>query len=155
MKHLILKNFRQCLLAVLFIVAAPLFAEGVTIDGINYSYDTSTRTAILTNGNNCSGAVTIPESITVDGTNYSVTKIGFRTFNGCDGLTSVTIPNSVSHIMEVLFTGAAIFRKYIVLIPHHRSWILMCLMITVLLCMSQPAVKQVIGYILSGVNSIK
>ena len=45
-----------------------------------------------------SGDVVIPESITYDNKTYSVTSIGDNAFRDCSGLTSVTIPNSVTSI---------------------------------------------------------
>ncbi len=43
-----------------------------------------------------SGSVIIPEKVTYDSKEYSVTSIGNRAFESCSGLTSVTIPNSVT-----------------------------------------------------------
>lgn len=45
-----------------------------------------------------SGNVVIPSSVTYNETNYSVTTIGDSAFEGCTGLTSITIPNSVTSI---------------------------------------------------------
>ena len=47
--------------------------------------------------------VVIPESVTYDGKTYSVTSIGNATFRECSGLTSVTIPNSVTSIGSSAF----------------------------------------------------
>ena len=52
------------------------------------------------------GAFTIPATVTgADGNNYAVTAIGDYAFKDCSGLTSVTIPNSVSSIHGSVFSG--------------------------------------------------
>ena len=55
-------------------------------------------------GNNYyKGYKTIPASVTYSGKTYSVTAIGFDAFAYCSGLTSVTIPNSVTYIDDQAF----------------------------------------------------
>ncbi len=51
-----------------------------------------------------SGRLTIPEKVVYDGESYTVTSIGAHAFEGCDGLTAVTLPKPVTRI------GAAAFR---------------------------------------------
>ncbi len=53
------------------------------------------------------GNLVIPASVTYNGTTYSVTKIEGRAFEGCTGLTSVTIPNSVISIGTYAFSGCS------------------------------------------------
>ena len=53
--------------------------------------------------NYVSGDVVIPSSVTNNGTTYSVTSIGDDAFYYCSGLTSVTIPNSVTSIGNYAF----------------------------------------------------
>jgi hypothetical protein len=48
--------------------------------------------------NEYSGDIVIPKSVTYNGKTYSVTSIGDNAFYKCSGLTSVTIPNSVTSI---------------------------------------------------------
>lgn len=73
-------------------------AEDVTVGGINYTIDTSTKTATIRSGNSYSGSLVIPASITYNDVAYSVTKIGYSAFENCTGLTSVEIPSSVTEI---------------------------------------------------------
>ena len=94
------KRFTACLttliLSVFFSISA--LAYDVEVDGIYY--DISGTTATVTRGGYYpySGMIVIPESITFENSKYSVTSIGDSAFVGCSGLTSVTIPNSVTSI---------------------------------------------------------
>ncbi len=45
-----------------------------------------------------SGDITIPATVNNNNIDYSVTEIGEEAFIYCDGLTSITIPNSVTKI---------------------------------------------------------
>ena len=58
-----------------------------------------------TYSNEYTGTVVIPASVTYNGTAYPVTSIGYEAFYHCNGLTSVTIPNSVTSIGEYAFYG--------------------------------------------------
>ena len=75
-------------------------AETVEIDGIYYELVSETKEATvkkIPSGSNY-GSVVIPASVTCNGAEYSVTSIGGGAFFSCSGLTSVTIPNSVTSI---------------------------------------------------------
>ncbi|MEA5099277.1 MAG: leucine-rich repeat protein [Bacteroidales bacterium] len=74
------------------------------------SYITPRTVAVTYRGNSYnsysneySGAVTIPDSVQYYGNYYSVTSIGDYAFQGCSGLTSVTIGNSVTSIGDYAF----------------------------------------------------
>ena len=57
--------------------------------------------------NHVSGDVVIPSSVEHNNVTYSVAYIGGCAFRGCSGLTSVTIPNSVTSIREFAFSGCS------------------------------------------------
>ncbi|MGM9691975.1 MAG: hypothetical protein ACI3X6_02090 [Alloprevotella sp.] len=72
------------------------------IDGIYYILDSGSGTATVTrvpsDESKYSGDISIPNSVTYSESSYSVIRIGNWAFFGCFGLTSVTIPNSVTSI---------------------------------------------------------
>ena len=53
------------------------------------------------------GNLEIPTSVTHNGTTYSVTMIGYGAFDDCNGLTSVTIPNSIISIDDYAFRNCS------------------------------------------------
>ena len=85
-------------------------AEPVEIDGIYYELMTSNE------GNSAevtihpeflySGSIVIPASVTYSGVEYSVTSIAHNAFQA-SGLTSITIPNSVTNIGDGAFSDCS------------------------------------------------
>ena len=88
--------------------------EVVNSDGktIYYKITSNLKVSVTYQGNRYSsysneyeGAITIPSSVSYNGKTYSVTSIEVQAFQDCSGLTSVTIPNSVTSIGIGAFSG--------------------------------------------------
>ena len=54
-----------------------------------------------------SGEVNIPEKFIQDGILYTVKSLGYRAFEGCSSLTSITIPSGVTSIGNLAFTDCS------------------------------------------------
>lgn len=85
------------------------------VDGICYSFISGSDTSVMVmpRGDyaggigyaNLNGAVVIPSTVTFEGRNYTVTEIGESSFEFCNGITSVTLPNTLITINNFAFAG--------------------------------------------------
>ena len=90
------------ILSVVFSTSA--LAYDVEVEGIYYNLISKGNIAEVTKGDKeYSGDITIPSSINVNDAEYPVSIIGSSAFSYCSGLTSVTIPNSVTSIGSEVF----------------------------------------------------
>ena len=108
MKH---SNLTLLLTVLMSMVGVKAFADHIAVpnaDGVtiyyNIIYD-GTELQVTYRGfrysdysNEYSGNVVIPEEVNYMNRIYKVTRIDDHAFEGCSGLTSVTIPNSVTSI---------------------------------------------------------
>ena len=111
------------LLLLFALMLLPMLASAntVEIDGICYNLISKSKVAVVTEKRNeYAGNVVIPESVSYEDMEYSVTTIGFRAFAYCPGLTSVTIPNSVSSIDNEAFSSSDLTS---VIIPNSVTFI--------------------------------
>ena len=99
MKHFLHNSLRALFLSLAVLLSLPMLAEEVEIDGINYDLVAEAKQAtVVSKSDKYSGEIVIPESVEHESSAYSVTSIGKRAFQNCYGLTSVTIPNSVTTV---------------------------------------------------------
>ena len=83
-------------------------ADAVEIGGIYYNLFSGGKASVAPNPNGkYSGSIIIPESVTYGDATYSVISIGDGAFAGCNGLTSITIPNSVTRLGNFAFEGCS------------------------------------------------
>ena len=98
--------------------AAVLQAASVTVDGINYTTNTTKKEATIakytidktvTPADSLfyEGDIVIPETINVDGTDYTVVATAAKCFENCRGITSLTLPETCVTIARFTFTGCS------------------------------------------------
>ncbi|MBP3689373.1 MAG: leucine-rich repeat domain-containing protein [Bacteroidaceae bacterium] len=97
---------------ILFLAFTTLtWAYDFAVDGIYYNKNSDGTSVTVTYETSWdrgySGSVVIPSTVTYDSKTYNVTSIGSFAFSGCSGLTSVTIPESITSIGEDAFKGTA------------------------------------------------
>ena len=103
----------KILLVLMLITAQQVSALEFQVDGIYYRTSIFTKnTAYVTHSGTSytesveyQGEVVIPESVTYNGKTYTIASIGGYAFAACPGLTSVTIPNTVTTINQNAFNG--------------------------------------------------
>ena len=99
---------KQLLLFVMLLLPLVASADAVAIDGIYYNLNSQTKVAEVTgNPYYYTGAVNIPEIVTYEEEIYKVTRIGYQAFYACKDLTSITIPGSVISISDYAFEGCS------------------------------------------------
>ena len=103
----------KILLVLMLITAQQVSALEFQVDSIYYRTSIFTKNSAYVTHSGTSytesveyqGEVVIPESVTYNGKTYTIASIGGYAFAGCPGLTSVTIPNTVTTINQNAFNG--------------------------------------------------
>ena len=111
MKKLIHNKLRLWLIILFSCLSSYVHAYDVfEVDGIYYKTISDTEVEIPYFSSNTHfyfNDIVIPETVTYNSVKYSVTSIGRSAFDGCSGLTSVTIGNSVTSIGNYAFKGCS------------------------------------------------
>ncbi len=100
---------KRVMLWLLALVMVPIMSQAnvtTTINGINYELNTTNYTATVlkyTSGSKYSGDIVIPETVKYSKKDYTVSMIDFMAFYDCDGMTSLSIPNTVYFINRSAF----------------------------------------------------
>lgn len=82
-------------------LAVSVFAQSFNQGGFYYevnSVQDKTLSLVKAESDSCSGVVALPGSVTYNGVDYKISDIKDRAFSGCDGMTSIIIPESVIRI---------------------------------------------------------
>ena len=114
---------KRIFLILAFVTSAlTSWAHDFAVDGIYYNITSSADLTVSVTyrgsysssySNEYSGVVVIPDSVTYKGKTYSVTSIRDEAFYGCSGLTSITIPKSVTSIGNYAFEYCNFLREVV------------------------------------------
>lgn len=105
-----IKTMKYLISIILFLTCITAQAEDFTYtyEGQTLTYtvlDEEAKTCEVKKGSDLSGRGYIPSEVKNGRYSYKVVSIGYNAFYGCNGLTSVTIPNSVTSIGKYAFYG--------------------------------------------------
>jgi len=97
-------------------IPSKMPAEDVTVVGTftqeaevknKISYEIVGDNASVTHVDNAKGEIKIEESVEINGKTYQVTAIADGAFQGCTGLTSIELPNTIATIGKNAFDGCS------------------------------------------------
>ena len=119
---------KSIIIAILSIICITASAYDCKVDGFYYNLNEADKTASVTtfriqnmiyDSNDkrffeLQGSITIPSTFTYNGTTYNVTSIESESFHNYRGLTSITIPNSVTSIGYSAFSDCSSLESIVV-----------------------------------------
>lgn len=93
------------LICLFFILMAKVSLFAYEVDNIEYTLDSSTKTAVVGNNRDkgLKGEIVIPKTITYDGITYIVISISNKAFYDNGSITSVILPSSITSIGQQAF----------------------------------------------------
>ena len=93
----------------LFVLAfgplTSMFAFDCEVDGIYYNRLSADEFEVTKGNNKYSGDISIPETVMFMDKVFKVTQVGNNAFGNCTGLTSVSLPNSITSLSDYCFSG--------------------------------------------------
>ena len=119
-------SFKGFIMLVVMMLMMASSAMAEVIDGLRYVLDSETKTATLLpkREGKYSGDIIIPEKVKGnDGVEYIVASLGASCFKDCSGLTSITIPSSVTSLGGECFYGCLLLRWLQWLNLYHHPFI--------------------------------
>ena len=97
-----MKNLQGWFLVIVTLLGIfPASAYDFQVNGIYYNFNGAEVT--VTSSGSYSGYVVIPSTVTYEGKTYLVTSIGDYAFYQCEGLATITLPESVTSIGDFAF----------------------------------------------------
>ena len=85
------------------IVEASVVGKEFEDNGVRYLIGENNTVSVTSKTEKYTGDISIPNQVTYNGDNYMVTSIGLSAFEGCEDMTSVSIPGSVTSICNGAF----------------------------------------------------
>ena len=94
---------KRYIVTILFMLVSNIFVNAdnieVVVGDFKYILNTSTKSVkLLPNNYTGGGRLSLPEKITYNENTYTLTSIADYTFTGCDKITEIIIPQSVTNI---------------------------------------------------------
>lgn len=97
---------KHLLLATMLGIGFSSYAYDFSVGSLNYNIiSPEALTVETTENNSASGNVVIPETVTFNGATYTVVQIATQAFNNATGMTSVSIPSTITTIGNNAFKG--------------------------------------------------
>lgn len=97
---------KHLLLATMLVIGFSSYAYDFSVGSLNYNIiSPEALTVETTENNSASGNVVIPETVAYNGATYTVIQIAAQAFNNATGMTSVSIPSTITTIGNNAFKG--------------------------------------------------